>query len=325
MRALTLLLALAASHAALAQPAPEPEDGEAEAAEEPLDPEAEEARILFEHGRSLAEDHRYAEAAEAFQQSLEHRARPSTRFNLALCLFALGRHVETLDALEQYVAEAPPEEAEGVIEARRLMALAQGRLSTLAVEVVPAEARVIVDGDPVDDPSGALRLDPGVHVLRVEATDHAPRVLRLELEPGERRRELVRLESTRRPAMLSLRVDRPASIYLDDAPVEALSNQRLEPGAHQLRVEAPGARWERALTLESGQHFEIDLALPAEPPPPKQWWQKPWPWLGVGVAIAGGVLAGVLLSGRTGDPSGGSSGVVLETGGTEPNGARITP
>lgn len=319
MRTLSVVLWLALAGGAAAQPVEEP------AAEEALDPEAEEARILFEHGRQLAEDRRYAEAVEAFQQSLEHHARPSTRFNLALCLFALGRHVETVAALEAYIAEAPPEEADGVTEARRVMALAQGRLASLSVDVLPSTARVTVDGNEVAEPSAALRLDPGVHVLRVEATDHAPQVVRLELDAGERRREIVRLESTREPALLSVRVDRPASLFVDDRPVDSLELERLEPGPHRVRIEAPGARWERELTLESGQHFELDLALPEEPPPPRQWWQKPWPWLAAGVAIAGGVLAAVLLSGRTGDPSGGASGVVLEAGGPGLDGARLSP
>jgi len=321
MRPLIVMTLVAFASLANAQVEVDPETD----TEEALDPEAEEARILFEHGRQLAEDRRYAEAVEAFQQSLDHHARPSTRFNLALCLFALGRHVETVEALETYVAEAPPEEADGVTEARRVMALAQGRLATLAVDTLPASARVTVDGRVVDEPAGALRLDPGVHVLRVEATDHAPRVMRLELDPGERRREVVRLESTLQPAMLSIRVDRPASIFLDDARVDSLEVERLEPGAHRVRVEAPGARWERELTLESGQHFELDLSLPEPPPPPREWWQKPWPWLAAGVAIAGGVLAAVLLSGRTGDPSGGMTGVVLEAGGAAPGGARLSP
>ncbi len=306
---------LAFAAAATAQPAE---------TEEALDPAEEEARILFDHGRELAEDRRFAEAAEAFERSLERHARPSTRFNLALCLFALGRHVETLDVLERYVEEAPPEEAEGVIEARRMMALARGRLATLAVEAVPADANVTIDGEAFADAS-ELRLDPGVHVLRVAATDHATRVIRLELDAGERRRELVRLESTRSPALLSLSVDRAATITLDGVVVEALRDERLEPGSHQLRVEAPGASWGRELTLESGQHHEIDLTLPPEPPPPAEWWQKPWPWLAAGVVVVGGVLAAVLLGGRTGDPSGGSTGVVLEGGSAAPNGARIVP
>lgn len=317
MRTLSLAAWLVFVGTAAAQPTTEP-------TEEAPDPAEEEARILFDHGRELAEERRFAEAVEAFERSLERHARPSTRFNLALCLFALGRHVETLDVLERYVAEAPPEEAEGVIEARRMMALARGRLATLAVETVPADASVTIDGDTVSD-ARELRLDPGVHVVRVAALDHATHVMRLELGAGERRRELVRLESTRSPALLSLSVDRPATITLDGVVIDAVRDERLEPGPHRLVVEAPGASWTRDLTLESGQHHEIDLALPPEPPPPAEWWQKPWPWLAAGVVVVGGILAAVLLTGRTGEPTGGNTGVVLEGGSAGPTGARIVP
>lgn len=285
-----------------------------------LDPVAEEARALFERGRELADTRRFHEAAEAFSASLALFDRPSTVFNLALTLFAIGRHVEAVAELERYLAATSPEdplEAAGRADAERMLAHARRSISQLELTVLPEDAEVRVDGELVT--GGGTRtipLDAGTHVVRADAPGHAPSLVEVRTQPGEARRHAIQLASTRTPARVVVSVgDTPEAVITIDG--EEVGRGRaaleLEAGSHEVRVTHPSlAPITRAIELDFGEHLELAIAPSARVGGGLG--EEPAFWgalIGVVLAAAGaGIALGVALAAEP-QVHGGSSGVVL--------------
>ncbi len=260
VRALILLsLALPAAAAAQAEPrdapAEEPRDTEPGPAED--DAEAE-ARALFARGRDLAHDRRFNEAAALFTRSVALVDRPSSRFNLALCHYALERYVEAIAHLERYLAIADrAQEGLSWDDALRMITHARRSVAALALEVTPADARVTVDGAPVDGGAHrAVSLNPGAHVVRVDAPGHAPSLVTVRPGAGERLLRVVHLEPTQRRPRLTVRARDAAPIRVDGEAVgHGEASLELAPGPHVLTVGA----LRREVVLEDGQHAWLEL------------------------------------------------------------------
>jgi hypothetical protein len=309
------LLACAAaspSGAALAQVDAAPEA----AVVAPEDPETAEARALFEAGRALAAEHRWEEALERFERSLELVDRPSTRFNVGACLYALERHAEAIPALEQYLSRADPAlEGTTIAEAGALLAQARAAIAELTVDVSPADARVRLDGRSLDGGERrSVRLDPGPHVLRVDAEDHEGVLEELSVAPGERVLRAVRLE--RASARVEVRTGVAAARIAIDGVEAGLGEIAVEvaPGEHMISVDAPGrAPIVRELTLAPGERLHLDLGAESSAPGGGV---EAWAVVLTGALAAAlaGAAVGIgyeLGSAGEGPPSGGSSGVVL--------------
>lgn len=279
---------------------------------EPEDPALAEARAEFDRARELAEQRRFDEAAEHFARSLELAPRPSTAFNLGACLYALGRHVEAIAVLERYVAEADPAaEAVGLQDADRMLADARRSVSQLTLEIVPDDARVTIDGAPLDGgATRTVRLDPGTHMIRAEAEGHAPLLIEVRTRRGESTRRALRLESTRRPAVLIVEAPAGARVRVDER--EVSGEVELAPGAHAIEVDAPGlAPIRHDVELAYDERLRVAVA-PADRT--RDVLEEPAFWigaLGATVAIGVGVLAGVLATTLASSPDGGTTGTVL--------------
>lgn len=319
------LMALAAG--LLAAPAQaQPEVGsEAEVLEEAtLSPEVVEARAFFERGRALATEERWSEAVEAFERSYELVPRPGTEFNLGLSLYALDRYVEVVDVFTRYLAtvdRADEAEASSIADADRLLGRARRRVVRLVLEVAPADAAVTIDGEPTE--VGATReraLNPGTHVVRAEAPGFEGRLLEVETGRGQLVRRAIALESTARPALLTLHIaPAEAVLEVDGAVMASVENLELAPGSHRVSVQLEGHEpLLREIELAEGERLALDLRLP---PAQRAWYRSTVLWTVVGVVAAGalGVGLGVGLSGDSGHGSsggggsGGSTGVVLST------------
>nr|MDQ3037326.1 hypothetical protein [Myxococcota bacterium] len=198
------------------EPAPEPAPAPAEASpdeEAAPDPHTAEARALFETGRALADEHRWQEALERFRRSLELVDRPSTRFNLGASLYALERHAEAISELEHYLASADPAlESATITEARTMLDQARAAIGELTIHLLPEDATVRVDGQPLEGGERrTIALDPGPHVLRVDAADHRPLLEEIHVAPGDRLLRAARLEPLPPPALVCApRVDASA-------------------------------------------------------------------------------------------------------------------
>lgn len=148
-----------------------------------------EAQALFRRGVELGEQDRWAEALEVFRRSREIAERPNTVFNIAFALHRLGRFTQSLDVFDEYLGMTEGETSERRDEAVRLRGEALASLAEIELEVVPPDARVLVDGEPAAVATGsprALRLDPGRHVLRGTAPGYEEGVLSTAVLAGER-------------------------------------------------------------------------------------------------------------------------------------------
>lgn len=204
------------------------------------DARAAEARALFDRGRELAHDRRFSEAADAFTRSLALVDRASTRFNLAVCHYAQGRFVEAVEQLEAYLNTADREaEGESWDDALGMVTHARDSIAEVVVEVSPDDAAITVDGAPLE--GGArrtLRVNPGPHVVRAEASSHATQIITLEATAGETLIRALTLERTETSARVRLVTE--GAVQLDGRAVVG-DDVELTPGAHVLRVDAPTA------------------------------------------------------------------------------------
>lgn len=183
-RILVLAVALAATLPAIAP-------SRAGAQEQPaeLDPaRAAEAQALFRRGVELGEQDRWAEALEDFRRSREIASRPNTVFNIGFALHRLGRFTQAIDVFDEYLALTEGEESERRAEVVRLRGEAIASLAQITLEIVPADARVLVDGELAAEATGSprtLRLDPGRHVVRGTADGYEEGVLSISVLAGE--------------------------------------------------------------------------------------------------------------------------------------------
>lgn len=246
-----------------AQPAgSDVEAGEEEGEQEALDPRSQEARALFVRGRDLAHDRRFSEAADSFRQSLALVDRPSSRFNLAVCYYALERYVEAISQLERYLQTADrAAEGESWDDALRMITHARRSVSELALEVVPAEASVTIDGVPLEG-SGhrTTHLNPGPHVVRVEAEGHSPALMTVQTSPGETLVRAVELEGTRRRPRLTVSAGGSGPIRVDGDEVGlTAASLELDPGPHLVQLGDGEHASTREIELDWNEHTRLEL------------------------------------------------------------------
>jgi len=125
------------------------------------------ARAHFQEGLRLADQGKWAEAAEAFRLALDLRATPGIRYNLAAALVELGRHreaAEQLDALERDISTT----AELRQQSDELKARVEPQIGRVTIRVTgDTSVRVRLDNRDLD-PSEigvALPIEPGDHAV----------------------------------------------------------------------------------------------------------------------------------------------------------------
>lgn len=116
----------------------------------------------------------------------------------------------------------------------------------------PAEARVLVDGAVTSVRDGQILLEPGHHRMRVQAEGHVPEERVLDLGPGERRQETVKLE--REAQLVSLRVSGKTAGLLIDVDGRRRAERtpatlQLPPGEHTITLTHPRTRKSRQVKV----------------------------------------------------------------------------
>lgn len=168
----------------------------------------EKATKLFEQGRVLVEQAKYAEACATFEESLAIVNGVGTRFNLANCYERLGLKAKA-HALFTEIVDATTGEPERH-EAASMRALAlEPELGVLRIELEDAtqqaKVQVSVSGVALSGEALGKRyfIDPGTHVIRVHApetkTDWSETAT---VEAGESRLIVVPALTLTRPAPL---------------------------------------------------------------------------------------------------------------------------
>ncbi len=165
------------------------------------------ARVLLDAGNQLMDAGDHLGALELYRQA--HAAYPSPRLRVAMgtSLWNLGRYTEAAEAFEEALASA---ELDAALRAELLARLAELARSIAVITITIdaaggdgaaaerlARASLVVDGRhvPLVDGRAAVRVDPGAHVILVEAPGSPPWTGTVELAPGEQRPLGVDLEA----------------------------------------------------------------------------------------------------------------------------------
>ncbi|NUO51188.1 MAG: PEGA domain-containing protein [Polyangiaceae bacterium] len=154
------------------------------------------AARLFDEALELADANRWDAACPKFRESLEAEASVGAQLNVAKCSERAGLLLQAereYGALIELNESTRDRDRKLEVEARAKEALKslERRIPRVVVKVMPAsaEARVLVDGNPPAStaPNGAVRVDPGLHKLRAEASAFEAAEEVVTLKEGEER------------------------------------------------------------------------------------------------------------------------------------------
>jgi hypothetical protein len=154
-------------------------------------PQDDEAQRLFIEGRDAIERGDYAAGCPKFEESLKLVTRASTLLNLAQCDERDGRLVRAFERWKQGAALLDPIDERVPIAKERALAL-EKRIPQLTIrmaESAPPGTEVKLDGALVgpDDFGAARPLDPGRHVVTLNAPKQPAQELTVELAEGSQK------------------------------------------------------------------------------------------------------------------------------------------
>jgi len=151
------------------------------------DEDAPEYRETIQQGVAEFREHNYPEARALFLDA--HAQRPTARTARALgaTAFELRAYVESIRYLEQALASTVrPLDPTLREQTEALLARAYRLVARVGLTLVPADARVVVDGREVQPTDGtSLILDPGEHELAFRAEGYVPETRTLQVRGGE--------------------------------------------------------------------------------------------------------------------------------------------
>jgi tetratricopeptide (TPR) repeat protein len=187
---------------------------------QPSEADRRNAQTLFDRGRALLEEGRFAEACPLLQESQQLDPGGGTLLNLALCREKEGRlataHALYNDALSVAIRDGRDERKRLAEEAIAALQPRLPRVQLLLPANVEASAlAVTVDGGALPQVAWtlALPLDPGVHEARISAAGFRSSTTRFTAEEGRaitvQLPELQREDGARPPASGAPRSDRP--------------------------------------------------------------------------------------------------------------------
>ncbi|MCA9623118.1 MAG: hypothetical protein KC731_29065 [Myxococcales bacterium] len=167
------------------------------AAEVPISAEA---RSRFAAGVALLDDPdgpRWEEAYRAFKSAYDASPSPKILGNIGLCAMKLERDGEAIEAFRRYLEEVDDIPAREKRQVERDLTTLSTSIVEVNLHLSPGAATVVDERRPVQGPpivnrypatTGHLQLGlhPGSHHLTIEAPDHEPETLDLELQAGGR-------------------------------------------------------------------------------------------------------------------------------------------
>ncbi len=225
----------------------------------------------FKLGVKLYQDGNFAGALAEFEATYRDKPGASSLQNIALCLKQLFRYSEAADTLEkllkQHGAELSEDQKKSVQSAvDELSAL----VGSITISVVPADARVSVDGKPVDVAAraGAIRLNVGEHSVAAEAPGYQ-RVAKTIRVTGGQTRVPVDLSLAPITGFVTVEVDdKDAAIAIDGKALGFHSwRGPLEPGRHYVQVYKQGYKtYEQVLNIQLGETENVVASLRPLPP-----------------------------------------------------------
>lgn len=256
-----------------------------------------EAVTLKAQGDALFRTRNYTEAISAYERAYAASRDPRVLYNQARALQALGRNGDALVVLNRFASEAPPDLKAQLAGLDGLQAELRSHVSEVTISANEAGAQVIFRDQVLGTTplSGPVLLEAGAGTLRVIKDGYFSYVREVTLRGGGSASFDVTLGSTQRQARLVIKsAVQGAFVSIDgkklaQAPAEAL----LLPGTHQVVAQRDGfSDASTQVIVDAGQNRTIELNPVEQHPLLKQWWF----WTGVGVVVAAGTTAAVLIA-----------------------------
>ncbi len=174
--ALAAVLALSAPALVASQPHASPDDA----------PTYETARAHFQRGVARLEASQWSEAVAELERARSLRSTPAVLYNLGLAYRALGRPREASEAFRAFGRTFDPTRAPEVAERVETYLHELGlQLGHLELRVEPAASHVFVDGSATPT-RASLEVDPGRHLVSIEAEGFTSETRAVDVGPGER-------------------------------------------------------------------------------------------------------------------------------------------
>jgi hypothetical protein len=305
--ALALVAALAGSVARAQQPPPS-----ATPAQQPGDAaRREQAREHFQRGVEFIGQSRWLEALAELRLARELRVTPAVAFNLGLAQRAVGRNREAIESFREYIRLA------GAGGNADLVARADGYIRELAagigrleLRIEPPTASVAVDGASITPGTISVEVDPGRHVVSVNAEGFANESRVIEVRGGGVAVVVLRMVPTLMAARLRVESNlADALVRIDGSDMGfGTVEEMLRPGRHTIEVRATGrATFRRDFFAVAGARATVRAALQLQG---RTVFASPWFWLGVTVVAAGLTVGGIFLFSYVEAPYRGVWGVV---------------
>jgi hypothetical protein len=278
------------------------------------------ARAAFKEGTALVERTQWAEALAAFERASGARRHAVTTYNIGACERAMGRYTRArrtfAKALAENDASGGKELPESLVtEAKGALLQIDGILVKVTLAVTPPEAKVVVDGRPLEKGDGdkllaGLRapgpgealpkspsvviLDHGAHVFTFQREGFADAVVNKTFSPGKS--ESLNVELEKLPATLRITSNRPAALVaVNGVDVGPVPVDVLRPaGTYKVLVRDEGyVPYEGALSVKPGQSSSLKADLAPEKPSIFSRW---WFWTAAGVVVAGAATTTYLVT-----------------------------
>jgi hypothetical protein len=235
------------------------------------------------------------EALDDYKQAYELSHDPALLYNMARALEALEEFPEALTHYQDFVRLAPPELRARVPKLDELMASVRTHVARLSVTCNVPGARVLIrektvgqtlaSGQPLE-----LPLSSGKAVIEVDADGYVPFQRMIDLPGGGTVGVDIELVPRAVAGVLSVGSEPGGGLVFVDgrelgtAPVET----KVGAGNHTVAVRLQGySDVSTSVVVSVGERRVVMLRLGQGSPITSKWWF----WTGIGVAVAGGVLA----------------------------------
>jgi hypothetical protein len=253
------------------------------------------AREHFERGVQFAQSEQWGEAIRELQAAREIRATAAVHYNLAMAYRAVGRRRDAIASFEAYLRELGTHvEPQRWSQIQEMIASLRAGLARLDVQVVPSIGSIMIDGLAMAPGQNSFQLDPGSHVVVMEANGYRPATRVVNLAPGASSSVAVWLPEMNAAAHLQIESSvREATIRIDG---QAISNGRADeyvrPGVHTVEVRAPGyATFRRQMMVLPSSSAHVQAVLADQ----RSVFVRPLFWVGTVLAAGALVAGGIVL------------------------------
>jgi hypothetical protein len=144
------------------------------------------AQALLSEGTQLFNRGAMAEALDKFKQAYAEFASPKLLFNIGLTSRNLGRSVEAMNALEQFLAEATNTPPAMIAEAKKSADELRATLGSLSVKCSAPGAEIALDGRAIGSAPlpGSFWVVPGNHLVTAKHPDFLPANVSVDVNAG---------------------------------------------------------------------------------------------------------------------------------------------